>query len=406
MKNYYTESQIADVFSIPIKNISNKIDSPENFIINENGEKSFHYSQIEKIKNFDKQKWENFIKIKPKREYTSIELFTGAGGLALGLEKAGFKHVMLNEFNDKAVKTLRKNRPEWNIIKEDITNLSFNEYSNKNIDLLSGGFPCQAFSYVGKGLGFADIRGTLFYHYSRTLSEIKPKFFIAENVKGLLTHDNGKTIEVIYEEFRKQGYIVLKPKIFNCVFYKVPQKRERIIIIGVRKDIYRENILFEDPTMFYEVLNLNDAFYKGILFDSDVNLSNVIKYSEKKEKILKLVPMGGNWKDLPEKEQKEYLGESFYKGGGKTGIARRLSLDKPSLTLLCSPMQKQTERCHPVETRPLTIRESARIQTFPDDWVFEGTVSDQYKQIGNAVPVNFAEVIGKSIINYMNKMVD
>lgn len=116
--------------------------------------------------------------------------------------------------------------------------------------------------------------------------------------------------------------------------------------------------------------------------------------------------MGGNWKDLPVEKQIEYLGDSFNKGGGKTGIARRLSIDKPSLTLLCSPMQKQTERCHPIETRPLTIRESARIQTFPDDWIFEGSILEQYKQIGNAVPVNFAEIIGRSLINYMNKMVD
>lgn len=406
MKNYYTISQIADIFSIPVKNINSKIENIENFIVNSSGEKCFHYSQIEKVKNMNKKEWDLFSMIKPKREYTSIELFTGAGGLALGLEKAGFNHIMLNEFNKNAVKTLKKNRPNWNIKDDDISELSFKEYKNKDIDLLSGGFPCQAFSYVGKGLGFADIRGTLFYHYARALSEIKPKFFIAENVKGLLTHDNGKTIEVIYDKFKEQGYKVLPPKLFNCLYYKVPQKRERIIIVGIREDIYNENIEFQDPTMFYEILNLKDAFYKGKLYNEDVPKSNIIKYSDKKENILKLVPMGGNWKDLPVEKQIEYLGDSFYKGGGKTGIARRLSIDKPSLTLLCSPMQKQTERCHPTETRPLTIRESARIQTFPDDWVFEGSILEQYKQIGNAVPVNFAEIIGKSLINYMNKMVD
>lgn len=406
MKNYYTISQIADIFSIPVKNINSKIENIENFIVNSSGEKCFHYSQIEKLKNMNKEEWELFSMIKPKREYTSIELFTGAGGLALGLEKAGFNHIMLNEFNKNAVKTLKKNRPNWNIKDDDISDLSFKEYKNKDIDLLSGGFPCQAFSYVGKGLGFADIRGTLFYHYARALSEIKPKFFIAENVKGLLTHDNGKTIEVIYDKFKEQGYKVLLPKLFNCLYYKVPQKRERIIIVGIREDIYNENIEFQDPTMFYEILNLKDTFYKGELYNEDVPKSNIIKYSDKKENILKLVPMGGNWKDLPVEKQIEYLGDSFNKGGGKTGIARRLSIDKPSLTLLCSPMQKQTERCHPTETRPLTIRESARIQTFPDDWVFEGSILEQYKQIGNAVPVNFAEIIGKSLINYMNKMVD
>lgn len=114
--------------------------------------------------------------------------------------------------------------------------------------------------------------------------------------------------------------------------------------------------------------------------------------------------MGGDWRDLPLELQKEYMGASFYLGGGKTGMARRLSLDEPSLTLTCSPAQKQTERCHPLETRPLSIREYARIQTFPDDWVFAGSVASQYKQIGNAVPVNLAWAVGRSLVRLLNDM--
>lgn len=115
--------------------------------------------------------------------------------------------------------------------------------------------------------------------------------------------------------------------------------------------------------------------------------------------------MGGFWKDLPSDIQKEYMKGSLNMGGGKTGIARRLHLDEPSLTLTCAPSQKQTERCHPTESRPLTVREYARIQTFPDDWEFKGSMSEQYKQIGNAVPVNLAYAIGRSLIRLFNDIV-
>ena len=119
---------------------------------------------------------------------------------------------------------------------------------------------------------------------------------------------------------------------------------------------------------------------------------------------MKKVPEGGNWKDLTPKIQKEYMGGSYHLGGGKTGLARRLSMKHPSLTLVCSPAMKQTERCHPLETRPLTVRESARIQTFPDDWRFSGSKIQAYKQIGNAVPVNLALAMGRSVIRFLNSI--
>ena len=151
-------------------------------------------------------------------------------------------------------------------------------------------------------------------------------------------------------------------------------------------------------------MTLNDAFYKGELYDSDVPVSNGQEYSQRKKEIMSLVPQGGYWKDLPIDLQKEYLKDSFYLTGGKTGIARRLSLDNPSLTLTCSAAQKQTERCHPIETRPLQIREYARIQTFPDNWEFIGSTSSVYKQIGNAVSVNFAHILACSIVKLLNDM--
>jgi DNA (cytosine-5)-methyltransferase 1 len=118
------------------------------------------------------------------------------------------------------------------------------------------------------------------------------------------------------------------------------------------------------------------------------------------------VPQGGYWRDLPDVLQREYMQKSYYLGGGKTGMARRLSLEEPSLTLTCSPAQKQTERCHPTETRPLTVREYARIQTFPDDWEFLGSMSSQYKQIGNAVPVNLSHAIGRSLVGLLNNITE
>ena len=135
----------------------------------------------------------------------------------------------------------------------------------------------------------------------------------------------------------------------------------------------------------------------------DVPKSIGEKYPEKKKKVLELVPPGGYWRDLPENIAKEYMGKSYYSGGGRTGMARRISWNEPCLTLTCSPAQKQTERCHPDETRPFTVREYARIQSFPDKWEFMGSMGQQYKQIGNAVPVEMAKAIGLSIIDLLNK---
>ena len=142
----------------------------------------------------------------------------------------------------------------------------------------------------------------------------------------------------------------------------------------------------------------------GELFATDVPKSDGQKYPKRKQEILSLVPQGGYWRDLPEELQKEYMQKSYYLGGGKTGMARRLSWDEPSLTLTCSPAQKQTERCHPEETRPLAVREYARIQTFPDDWEFSGPMTAKYKQIGNAVPVNLSYAIGRSLVRALNNL--
>jgi len=331
----------------------------------------------------------------------SIELFAGAGGLALGLEKAGVNHVLLNEIDKYASASLQTNRPNWNIICEDVKNIDFKPY--KGIDLLTGGFPCQAFSYAGKKLGFEDARGTLFFDFARALQESEAKVFLAENVRGLLSHDGGKTLQSMIGVFEELGYHIFEPKVLKAIHHRVPQKRERLFIIGVKKEYKNKAKLFW-PTPLKNIYNLKDALKKGELYDSDVKSSIGQKYPQKKKEVLELIPPGGYWRDLPLHLQKEYMKKSFYLGGGKTGIARRISWDEPCLTLTCSPAQNQTERCHPEETRPFEVREYARIQTFPDEWIFEGSMSQQYKQIGNAVPVNLAYAVGKSVVGLLKSI--
>ncbi|WP_201739426.1 DNA (cytosine-5-)-methyltransferase [Dokdonia sinensis] len=336
--------------------------------------------------------------VEPKKEYSVLELFAGAGGLAVGMEKAGLKCVALNEIDKWACQTLRNNRPNWNVLEGDIKNFDFKDYRN-SVDVVTGGFPCQAFSYAGKKLGLNDARGTLFYEFARVVQEVQPLICIGENVRGLLSHEKGQTLEGMKSILDEIGYKVVPVEVLKAIHYRVPQKRERLFLVGIRKDI---NIDYQYPTPHKKVYNLKDALKKGELYNKKVPKSEGAKYPEYKKQILDLIPPKGYWRDLPLDLQKEYMGGSFYLGGGKTGMARRIGWDEPSLTLTCSPAQKQTERCHPDETRPFTVREYARIQTFPDEWEFAGSTSQQYKQIGNAVPCNLGQEVGYSVIKFLN----
>jgi DNA (cytosine-5)-methyltransferase 1 len=298
------------------------------------------------------------------------------------MHNAGINSRLLVDFDKDSIKTLQQNRPEWDSICASVLDIDLDEYEHQ-IDIMAGGFPCQAFSFAGKGLGFADTRGTLFYEYARLIDQVKPKLVIGENVKGLLNHDEGRTLSVIVSELENLGYRVAY-KVMRAQFLDVPQKRERLIIFGVRKDI--------DSEIFFPVEKDYTITMRAALKGVPKSPGQV--YSESKRKIMDLIPEGGYWRDLPDDLQREFMGGSYHLGGGKTGMARRLSWSEPSLTLTCNPAQKQTERCHPKETRPLTVREYARIQTFPDEWEFAGSVSSQYKQIGNAVPVNLGYHVG------------
>lgn len=331
---------------------------------------------------------------KTKESLKVIELFAGAGGLALGIEQAGFETIGLIEIDKAASDTLRCNRPNWRVINEDVEKISpldledYFSIKKGELDLLSGGAPCQSFSYAGKRLGLQDARGTLFYHYAVFLQKLQPKIFLFENVRGLLSHDKGQTINNMLDIFKEQGYTVQK-KVLNAWDYGVPQKRERLILIGIRNDLV-DKMEFDFPIQHK---------YKPVLRDIllDCPKSEGSKYSESKTEIFELVPPGGYWRDIPKDIAKEYMKSCWHMEGGRTGILRRLSLDEPSLTVLTSPSQKQTDRCHPLEARPFTIRENARCQSFPDDWVFCGSVGQQYKQVGNAVPVKLAYEIAVKI---------
>lgn len=330
-----------------------------------------------------------------KEKYTFIELFSGAGGLALGLHQAGFYPLALVDFNKDANKTIKTNFPKWNVIEENIKNLSDQDLPFEDVDLISGGFPCQPFSYAGNKLGLEDTRGTSFYAFAKIIKNIQPKMILLENVKGLLSHDKGRTFNTIKQILNEIGYC-LDYKVLNAWDYNVPQKRERLFIVGIHQSV-SSDVVFEWPAKDPRRPVLREAL-------KDVPKSEGYSYPKDKKQVLDMVPEGGTWVDLPDEVAREYMGKSYYTSGGKRGFCKRLAWDEPSVTLTCSPSQKRTERCHPEETRPLTIREYARVQTFPDDYMFFGSLSSQYKQIGNAVPVELAKRIGLSIIKTLEKI--
>tara|TARA_R110002050_G_scaffold221441_1_gene357280 strand:- start:61446 stop:62717 length:1272 start_codon:yes stop_codon:yes gene_type:complete len=404
MKNYYLISEVAEILGKNTETLR-RWDRDGKLPVMREPMSNYRVYKKEQLELFPE--FNEFINrndtggniVKNEHDYTVLELFAGAGGLAIGLEKSGIKCVALNEIDKWACNTLRQNRPNWNVLEGDIKQFSFSQYKGK-VDVVTGGFPCQAFSYAGKKLGLNDARGTLFYEFARAVKETQPAICIGENVKGLLSHEKGKTLEGMISILDEIGYNVVTPtRVLKAINYNVPQKRERLILVGIRKDI---DIEYTYPLPNGTIYTLKDALKKGSLFDTDVPKSGGTIYPEHKKKVLDLIPPKGYWRDLPLDIQKEYMQKSFYLGGGKTGMARRIGWDEPCLTLTCSPAQKQTERCHPEETRPFTVREYARIQTFPDKWDFAGPVSSQYKQIGNAVPVNLAKEVGYSIVKFLN----
>jgi DNA (cytosine-5)-methyltransferase 1 len=317
---------------------------------------------------------------------TCIEVCAGAGGLGTGFLEAGFTPLLLNEIDPTCCETLRVNHPGVPVVCGDMQQLHLTEFRDR-VDVLMGGVPCQSFSQAGERRGLEDPRGQLMLDFNRLVLECEPKILLIENVKGLVSHDGGRTLASIVELLGNQGRYNVQHRVLNANHYGVAQKRERILIVGVRSDL-PGTFAYPEPQAYKPVL-------RDVL--QNVPPSSGASYPEAKRRVLDLVPPGGCWVNLPEDIQRSYMGASFHSGGGKRGIARRLSMDEPCLTLTTSPCQKQTDRCHPLETRPFTVREYARIQSFPDTYIFCGTPTKQYKQIGNAVPVNLARAVATQV---------
>ncbi|MGL5712522.1 MAG: DNA cytosine methyltransferase [Brevinema sp.] len=313
-----------------------------------------------------------------------IELFAGCGGFALATALCATiaQHTLIDIDRDCCA-TLQANFPSAHIIHNCVSRIDYIQYQS---DVLIAGFPCQPFSIAGKQLGLLDQRTAVIEHLFRAIDETQVHTVLLENVKGLKSINNGDCFSYICTELSNR-FEYVSHYVFNAAEFGVPQKRERLIIVASKYKISLTSPKLP-PTTLQQALH-------------NVPPSAGQVYSAKKKAVLELVPEGGCWLNLPENIQKEYMGKSYYSSGGRRGIAKRLSWDKPCPTLTCSPSQKQTERCHPIETRPLTVREYARVQTFPDSYVFKGSISSQYKQIGNAIPVRFAQELIQQILFFL-----
>lgn len=338
--------------------------------------------------------------------YKSISLFSGAMGLDLGLEKAGIDIRICQDFDKSCYETMVVNgKPAMTGDIREITSdaiLDAAGLSRGEPFLLCGGPPCQPFSTAGKRLGINDPRGSLFADFVRIVDETRPRFFLFENVKGLVSiavdeHGApGGVLEIILSEFDRIGYKTVHA-VLDAVHYGVPQFRERLIIIGSRD---KEDIFLPKPTHFqkHQLADMRWRTLRDTIQDLEDNPGPYTQFSEDRLRYLRMVPEGGNWRNLPVEFQPIAMGGAWKSGGGKAGFYRRLSYDQPSPTVVTSPVQKATMMCHPTKDRPLSVKEYARIQQFPETWRILGTMTNQYKQIGNAVPIGLAEAVGKAII--------
>lgn len=351
-----------------------------------------------------------------------ISLFSGAMGLDIGLSEAGLNIAIGQDFDNSCVSTMQVNGHK--VIAGDIRKIEAQELLDATQMkkgepfLICGGPPCQPFSTAGKRLGINDPRGSLFMDFIRMIDFIRPRFFIMENVKGLMSSSiandkndetysifstnkfSNSALDVIFSAFDKLGYKTVYG-ILDAVNYGAPQFRERFVLIGSRD---KEDIFLPIPTHFQ---THQDASYQWVILRSAIekyekDYGDCATFSADRLEYLKLVPEGGNWKNLPNGLVEAAMGGAYKSGGGKVGFYRRLSYDQPCPTLVTSPVQKASMLCHPKQDRPLSVKEYAAIQQFPEDWVFAGSMIAKYKQIGNAVPIGLAKALGKAILSTAN----
>lgn len=352
-----------------------------------------------------------------------ISLFSGAMGLDLGLEGAGLRVAVAVECNPTAVATIRANRPGLPVIARKIEDVTTEEIltaaglEEGQAFAVVGGPSCQAFSTAGQRSSLSDPRGTLFQHFARVVKEAQPHFFVMENVRGLLSaavkhrslkergpgyptlepdEELGSALKTVASTLRELGYYTVFD-VLNAADFGVPQARERLVFLGTR---FGEHIAMPAPTHHRD--GHNDLPTWQTLRSAFVGLDDpspeFTKLCPSKAKYLAKVPEGGNWRALPEDLKAEALGRAFDSWGGRSGFFRRLGFDRPSPALTTRPDSKATSLCHPTELRPLSIREYARIQQFPDSWTFAGSVRQKYEQVGNAVPLGLGKAIGEALL--------
>jgi DNA (cytosine-5)-methyltransferase 1 len=363
-----------------------------------------------------------------QRTLPLISLFSGALGLDLGLERAGFNVCVAVEPNPFAVRTIKKNHPSLPVIAkriEDVTTAEILNAAGLKVGepaMVSGGLCCQAFSTAGQRRSINDPRGALFREFLRVVREARPRFFVMENVKGILSaavrhrplkergpgcpplsadEELGSGFRMILEQLRATGYYTVFD-LLNAADFGVPQRRERMVFVGSR-----DGEAFEMPAPTHAAnptpglkpwVTLREAISDLVCSKQDFT-----PFCPSKAKYIGYVPEGGNWHDIPKDLQKEALGAAHRSWGGRVGFFRRLSWDKPAPTLPTRPDSKATMLCHPAGRRPLSVQEYARIQQFPDSWQIEGGLPQKYKQIGNAVPVGLGEAIGAAIRKTMRR---
>jgi len=310
-------------------------------------------------------------------------LFSGSGGMDLGFIQAGYKVVWANDYEEKACETYASNLGE-HIVCEDVSKINFKEIPD--IDIMIGGFPCQDFSMIWQRGGIATDRGNLYRYFVEAVKTKKPKIFVAENVKGLLTANGGKAIEQIAEDFAAIGYVV-DVDLYNFANYGVAQLRERVFIVGIRSDIDWDYAKPE-PTHGVDDYFTSGKALRGV---KKIKYNNEHqKIADKTRRMLELIPEGGNFSDIPK-------GHPLYVKGMISHVYRRLDRNKPSTTIIAGG-GGGTWGYHYEEPRPLTNRERARLFGYPDEFIFIGSISQVRKQIGNSVPPPAAKALAEQLL--------
>lgn len=341
---------------------------------------------------------------------TVLSFFTGAGGLDLGLCESGFETVFHAENNRFARMTIEKNFPAA-ALAGDVASLTPGQVLDMSglapgeVDVMAGGPPCQAFSTAGARRGFDDPRGNIFMTYLDLASKIRPKYLIIENVRGLLSAAfpvdeggepvTGGALARVLDAIEDMGYSV-SFNLYNAANYGVPQTRERVVIIASRDTSELPWLMPTNSESGDELpswVNVEQAF-------SDIpngTQHHHTQFSDKRLRYFEKLGPGQNWRDLPEEDQPVAMSKAFNASGGRTTFYRRLDWAKPSPTLVTSPTMPATDLCHPTELRPLSVEEYKVIQQFPLDYWIAGPVQEQYRQIGNAVPVGLGRAVGRAI---------